>query len=60
MKIVAILDVDEDLFYSDDKNITIYDFTKKFCGYYLRPTKDNEAVIVTKDDFYIKFGNKIV
>ena len=51
MKIVAILDVDEDEFFNDSEN-----FIKKFIGWDSYPTGEKEAIIITKNTMYGTIG----
>ena len=51
MKIVAILDVDEDEFFNGSEN-----FIKKFIEWDSYPTEEKEAVIITKNTMYGTIG----
>lgn len=53
MKIVAILDVDEQKFQesTDDSR----DYINEFIGYMHYPTDDNDYVIISKDDMHGTF-----
>lgn len=55
MKIVAILDVDEEKFYNENGKYDIKEdgtFLNEFIGYLVVPDNEDEKIIISKDDFY--------
>ena len=55
MKIVAVLEVDEDEFFQNPDS-SFNDFIKEFIGWDSYPTEEKEAVIITKDSMYGTIG----
>ena len=55
MKIVAVLEVDEDEFFQNPDS-SFNDFIKEFIGWDSYPTEEKEAVIITKDSMYGTLG----